>query len=125
MLSIALLCALQIGNPVHFPLPGPRPCVVPSYGEHTIQVAATGKSETYSVWGPPGFTGPAPLLVLFHSFQKSHLEWQAPIWDGYDLIDRAVARGWYVVMHDGGEGTCVTVPPNYTTYGDDSATPRP
>lgn len=121
MLAIALTCALQIViNPGQSTrLPYAQYCINPSYGEHTIQVASTGKSETYSIWGPQGFPQ-GPLLVLFHSFQKDHLEWQKPIWDGYDIITEAVDRGWYVVMHDGGESTCISDPPSFTTYGDDS-----
>lgn len=121
MLSIALACLLQVtGNPTQYPYPPQPRCLDPRYyGEFTVpNVAATGKSETYWMWGPPGFAGPAPLLVLFHSYEKDHLEWQKPIWDGYDIITEAVDRGWYVVMHDGGESSCFAVPPSYTTYGE-------
>jgi pimeloyl-ACP methyl ester carboxylesterase len=121
MLTIALACALQV-----VVVQGPaqaqwqqRCLYPPSLGEFTIpNVSATGKSETYWAWGPSSAMGPAPLLMLFHSYQKDHLEWQKPIWDNYDLIDEAVDRGWYVVMHDGGESSCVATPPSYTTYGE-------
>lgn len=97
--------AFSVQQPVVPPI-GHR-CVVPSYGNHTINVPATSQSETYFVTGPPGFPGPKPLLVLFHGAFGDHDEHLNPtFWDGYDLIDRAVARGWYVVMHDGGFGPC-------------------
>ncbi|MEM7245577.1 MAG: hypothetical protein AAF533_09550 [Acidobacteriota bacterium] len=118
MLSILLWLAQAVqANPAQAL---PRPCLYPAYGDATITVAATGRQETYAMFGPPGRPAPAPLLVLFHEFNSSHEANLNPqLWDGYDIIDRAVDRGWYVVLHDGGHASLCSTGENHSTYGNE------
>lgn len=73
------------------------------YGNHTLCVQKTGRIEKYHIEGPAlPLAEDAPLIVLFHSYNRDHLEHLAPTWNTYDFYTAAVNAGYIVVMHDGG-----------------------
>ena len=108
---VSLLLALQItavpGRPQACPTVHPA---VPLPVTHQVKVNQT--CERIFLDGPnnvsPG--DERPLLVLFHGFAVpagapagTHDEHDGtPIWNNHDLIQKAKARGWFVMMHDGG-----------------------
>lgn len=124
--TVLMLTVMQAQGPGCGSAP-PTPPPVP--GDFTMYVPANDANETFYLAGPDPATVPpggAPLLVLFHGFGDPSTQMGAgshdehlsnEFWGMHDLIDRAVCRGWYVLMHDGGD---VLKNPNttvYSTYG--------
>ena len=126
MLAALLLAQSVVGTPLQQPYPCPtlHPST-PLPADFQVHVPANDECEVFHLDGPNlGRTDPpAPLLVLFHGFAYpnmdagTHNEYLAPIFGTSDLIERAVARGWFVMMHDG--ASVGWLPGFYATYGSD------
>lgn len=121
---LALLLALA-QEPQINPCPNENfPFTLPM--DYKVYIPEHGECEFYYMDGPllSPSDPPAPLLVLFHGFGPgtptspggSHNEHQGLIFGESDLIDDAVANGYYVMMHDGGSVGHNT---HFNTYGSD------
>lgn len=118
MSILAALCATPIAwLAAPQQIPQAQPCLVGTWPRTS---AVSGITETpgdpcdfFFIDGPPAASipsGGAPLLVLFHGFGGRYDEYADPNgdWGDFPLFDVAKQRGWFVLMHDGGQnaGLC-------------------